>query len=88
MIIDKYSNFKYTWINFVLYMVILGSAYYLHAFSSYTLHTWLPNVYFGCLTGTLEVRPCWFFVLRKGPLNALMPTQDMDWTISQRFEPN
>ena len=51
-------------------------AYYLDAFSSYLLCIWLSTFTMGMITSTLE----------KGPLNALMPTPDMDRTISQRIE--
>ncbi|KAG5569012.1 hypothetical protein H5410_063972 [Solanum commersonii] len=66
--------------------LILGWAYYLDAFSSYPLRTWLPGVYRGhdklvhrgaSLPGPL--------VLGKGPLNALTPTPDMDRTVSRTF---
>ncbi|KAK9662425.1 hypothetical protein RND81_O025600 [Saponaria officinalis] len=69
--------------------LILGWAYYLDAFSSYPLRTWLPSVYRGhdnwynqrcVLPGPL--------VLGKGPLNALTPTPDMDRTVSRRSEPS
>ncbi|XLT31134.1 hypothetical protein HN873_062426 [Arachis hypogaea] len=59
--------------------LILGWAYYLDAFSSYPLRTWLPSVYRG--------HDNWH-TRGKGPLNALTPTPDMDRTISRRSEPS
>ncbi|KAI4996872.1 hypothetical protein ZWY2020_052214 [Hordeum vulgare] len=47
--------------------LILGWAYYLYAFSSYPLRTWLPNVYRrhdNRYTGGASFRP---LVLGKGP---------------------
>ncbi|KAI3467921.1 hypothetical protein Pfo_024584, partial [Paulownia fortunei] len=46
--------------------LILGWAYYLDAFSSYPLRTWLPSVTVGMITGTPEVRPSWFSRTREG----------------------
>ncbi|KAG9455499.1 hypothetical protein H6P81_000007 [Aristolochia fimbriata] len=59
--------------------LILGWAYYLDAFSSYPLRTWLPSVYRG--------HDNWY-TRGKGPLNALTPTPDMDRTVSRRSEPS
>ncbi|GAV76034.1 LOW QUALITY PROTEIN: hypothetical protein CFOL_v3_19509, partial [Cephalotus follicularis] len=58
--------------------LILGWAYYLDAFSSYPLSTWLPSVYHG--------HDNWY-TREKDPLNALMPTPDMD-TVSRHSEPS
>lgn len=65
--------------------LILGWAYYLDAFSSYPLRTWLPSVYRG--------HDNWYtrgasFPKGKGPLNALTPAPDMDRTVSRRSEPS
>ncbi|KAJ4700078.1 Metallocarboxypeptidase inhibitor [Melia azedarach] len=58
--------------------LILGWAYYLDAFSSYPLRTWLPSVYRGhdnwYTRGASFPGP---LVLGKGPLNALTPTPDI-----------
>ncbi|KAL8470551.1 hypothetical protein ACS0TY_033190 [Phlomoides rotata] len=59
--------------------LILGWAYYLDAFSSYPLRTWLPSVYRG--------HDNWY-TRGKGPLNAITPTPDMDQTVSQCSEPS
>ncbi|KAG9438513.1 hypothetical protein H6P81_021546 [Aristolochia fimbriata] len=59
--------------------LILGWAYYLDAFSSYPLRTWLPSVYRG--------HDNWY-TRGEGPLNALTPTPDMDRTVSRRSEPS
>nr|KYP43983.1 Uncharacterized protein ORF91 [Cajanus cajan] len=59
--------------------LILGWVYYLDAFSSYPLRTWLPSVYRG--------HDNWH-TRGKGPLNALTPTPDMDRTVSRRSEPS
>nr|TKS04621.1 hypothetical protein D5086_0000140900 [Populus alba] len=59
--------------------LILGWAYYLDAFSSYPLRTWLPSVYRGHNN---------WYTRGKGPLNALTPTPDMDRTVSRRSEPS
>ncbi|KAG9438800.1 hypothetical protein H6P81_021280 [Aristolochia fimbriata] len=69
--------------------LILGWAYYLDAFSSYPLRTWLPSVYRG--HDNWYTRGASFpvpLVLGKGPLNALTPTPDMDRTVSRRSEPS
>ncbi|PPS06298.1 hypothetical protein GOBAR_AA14340 [Gossypium barbadense] len=61
--------------------LILGWAYNLDAFSSYPLYTWLPSVYRG--------HDNWYPSLsrssrtKESPLNALMPTLDMDRPISR-----
>ncbi|MBA0831050.1 hypothetical protein Goarm_015540, partial [Gossypium armourianum] len=62
--------------------LISGWAYYLDAFSSYLLRTWLPSIYRGHKRCVL-LGP---FVLGKGPLNALTPTPDMDQTVSRYSE--
>ncbi|KAI4996875.1 hypothetical protein ZWY2020_052217 [Hordeum vulgare] len=68
---------------------ILGRAYYLYAFSSYPLRTWLPSVYHR--HNNWYTRRCVLpgpLVLGKGPLNALTPTPNMDRTVSRHSEPS
>ncbi|KAA0035086.1 Metallocarboxypeptidase inhibitor [Cucumis melo var. makuwa] len=57
--------------------LILGWAYYLNAFSSYLLRTWLPSLYHG--------QHNWY---TRGALNALRLTLDMDRTVSRCSKPN
>ncbi|KAF3449752.1 hypothetical protein FNV43_RR05830 [Rhamnella rubrinervis] len=47
-----------------------------------------PAFTVGTITGTPEVRPSRSSRTRKGPLNALTPTPDMDRTVSRRSEPS
>ncbi|KAG5568525.1 hypothetical protein H5410_064467 [Solanum commersonii] len=68
--------------------LILGWAYYLDAFSSYPLRTWLPAFTVGMITGTLEVRPSRSLSLLGKVLSTLTPTPDMDRTCLTMFEPS
>ncbi|KAH1057343.1 hypothetical protein J1N35_035408 [Gossypium stocksii] len=54
-------------------------AYYLDAFSSYMLRTWLPSVYRGYNN---------WYTRGKDSLNALTPTTDMNRTVPRHSEPN